>query len=82
LYFPLFTATTGVVSGLWLVASYFFKSTGELLISALGLSMVAELFPRNISGLAQGMWLLTTMVAGPICGYVGALTAPAAGTVF
>ncbi|MWY34099.1 MFS transporter [Francisella tularensis] len=82
LYFPQFTATNGVVSGWWLVASYFFQSTGELLISALGLSMVAELFPRNMSGLAQGMWLLTTMVAGPIGGYVGALTAPAAGTVF
>lgn len=47
LYFPQFTATDGIVSGWWLVASYFFQSTGELLISALGLSMVTELFPRK-----------------------------------
>ncbi|MBK2095069.1 MFS transporter [Francisella philomiragia] len=82
LYFPQFTATDGIVSGWWLVASYFFQSTGELLISALGLSMVAELFPRKMSGFALGMWALTTMVAGPIGGYVGALTAPAEGIVF
>ncbi|QLE78243.1 MFS transporter [Francisella sp. Scap27] len=82
LYFPQFTATDGIVSGWWLVISYFFQSTGELLISALGLSMVAELFPRKMSGFALGMWALTTMVAGPIGGWVGALTAPAEGDVF
>ncbi|AIT08730.1 major facilitator transporter [Candidatus Francisella endociliophora] len=82
LYLPQFTATDGIVSGWWLVLTYFLQSTGELLISALGLSMVAELFPRKMSGFALGMWALTTMVAGPIGGYVGALTAPAEGVVF
>ncbi|MGQ4005562.1 oligopeptide:H+ symporter [Francisellaceae bacterium CB300] len=82
LYIPQFTTTTGIVSGWWLVATYFFQSTGELLISALGLSMVAELFPRKMSGFALGMWALTTMVAGPIGGFVGSLTAPPAGVVF
>ncbi|ASG68744.1 MFS transporter [Francisella halioticida] len=82
LYFPQFTTTTGVVSGWWLVLSYWLQSTGELLISALGLSMVAELFPRKMSGFALGMWALTTMVAGPIGGGVGALTAPPVGEHF
>lgn len=82
LYIPQFTTTTGLVSGWWLVATYFFQSTGELLIAALGLSMVAELFPRKMSGFALGMWALTTMVAGPIGGFVGALTAPPKGEVF
>jgi len=82
LYLPQFTATDGVVSGWWLVITYFFQSTGELLISALGLSMVTTLFPRKMSGFALGMWALTTMVAAPIGGFVGALTAPAKGVVF
>ena len=82
LYIPQFTITTGIVSGWWLVASYFFQSTGELLISALGLSMVAELFLRKMSRFALGMWALTTMVAGPIGGYIGSLTAPPAGVVY
>ncbi|MFT4693360.1 MAG: POT family proton-dependent oligopeptide transporter [Francisella sp.] len=82
LYIPQFTTTTGLVSGWWLVATYFFQSTGELLISALGLSMVAELFPRKMSGFALGMWALTTMVAGPIGGFVGSLTAPPPGVLY
>lgn len=82
LYLPQFTATDGIASGWWLVLSYWLQSTGELLISALGLSMVAELFPRKMSGFALGMWALTTMVAGPIGGVVGALTAPAEGQTF
>ena len=85
LYFPQFTAeakTSGIVSGWWLVTSYVLQSTGELLISALGLSMVAELFPRKMSGFALGMWALTTMVAGPIGAYVGTLTTPPEGSVF
>ncbi|WP_150467888.1 oligopeptide:H+ symporter [Francisella sp. SYW-9] len=82
LYFPQFTTSDGIVSGWWLVLSYWLQSTGELLISALGLSMVAELFPRKMGGFAQGMWLITTMIAGPIGGIVGALTAPAPGQHF
>ena len=76
LYFPKFVSTDGIVSGWWMVATYTFQSVGELLISALGLSMVAELFPREMSGFSQGMWLITTMIAGPIGGWVGSLTAP------
>jgi POT family proton-dependent oligopeptide transporter len=82
LYLPQFFTTTGIISGWWLVASYWFQSTGELLISALGLVMVVELFPRKMSGFASGMWLLTSMIAGPIGGVVGAMTAPPAGEKF
>ena len=84
LYLPQFIASNGVVSGWWLVLTYFLQSTGELLISALGLSMVAaELVPkRKMSGFALGMWALTTMVAGPIGGSVGSLTTPAKDVVY
>lgn len=76
LYFAKFMAVDGVVSPWWMVATYYFQSVGELLISALGLSMVAELCPRERSGFVMGMWFITTMLAGPIGAWVGALTSP------
>jgi proton-dependent oligopeptide transporter, POT family len=76
LWIPQFIATEGVISPFWMVLTYWLQSTGELLISGLGLAMVAELCPRNISGFVMGIWLITSMLAGPIGAYVGALTQP------
>ena len=76
LWIPQFTATAGIASPFWMVLTYWLQSTGELLISGLGLAMVAELCPRHISGFVMGIWLLTSMLAGPIGAWVGALTAP------
>lgn len=59
------------VSAWWLVASYLFQSTGELLVSALGVAMVAELVPVRLSGFVMGMWFLTSAIAG----FVGAQVA-------
>ncbi|KTD33085.1 POT family transporter peptide transport protein [Legionella nautarum] len=61
----------GIVSSWWLVASYFFQSTGELLVSALGVAMVAQLVPSQITGFVMGMWFLTSSVAG----FIGATVA-------
>jgi len=52
------------ISGLWLVFSYIFQSLGELLVSALGLAMVAELVPASWMGVVMGMWFLTSAVSG------------------
>ncbi|MBA3535185.1 MAG: MFS transporter [Tatlockia sp.] len=65
----------GIVTSWWLVASYFFQSTGELLVSALGVAMVAELVPRKIVGFVMGMWFLSSSVAGFIGASVASLTA-------
>ena len=65
----------GIVSSGWLVASYLLQSLGELLVSALGLAMVAELVPGHIAGFVMGMWYLTTAVAGFIGASVASLTA-------
>ncbi|MGQ3891493.1 oligopeptide:H+ symporter [Legionella sp. CNM-4043-24] len=65
----------GMVSSLWLVASYFFQSTGELMVSALGVAMVAELVPLHITGFVMGMWFLTSSVAGFVGAYVASYTA-------
>lgn len=73
---PSFTSSTAIVSPGWMVLTYLLQSIGELLISALGLSMVAELCPSHLSGFAMGVWLLTSMLAGPVGAWVGAMTVP------
>jgi len=65
----------GMVSSAWLIASYFFQSTGELLVSALGVAMVAELVPLHITGFVMGMWFLTQSVAGFTGAFVASFTA-------
>jgi POT family proton-dependent oligopeptide transporter len=71
-YFP---DPNGMVSSWWLVGSYLFQSTSELLISALGVAMVAELVPLQITGFVMGMWFLTSAVSGFIGAKVASYTA-------
>jgi proton-dependent oligopeptide transporter, POT family len=52
------------ISAYWLVGSYVFQSVAELLVSALGLAMVAELVPQAWMGAVMGMWFLTSSVSG------------------
>lgn len=76
LYFSRFVHDEqGMVSEWWLIVSYFFQSTGELLVSALGVAMVAELVPARITGFVIGMWFLTSSIAGFIGAWVASYTA-------
>jgi len=52
------TAHAGIVSPWWLVAGYAAQSLGELLISALGFSMVSQLVPERSRGIIMGAWFL------------------------
>lgn len=52
------TAQDGVTSPWWLVAGYGAQSLGELLISALGFSMISQLVPRRSRGIIMGGWFL------------------------
>lgn len=52
------TAHAGIVSPWWLVAGYAAQSLGELLISALGFSMVSQLVPERSRGTIMGAWFL------------------------
>ncbi len=56
--------THGIVSFWWLVLSYFSQTLSELLVSALGVAMVAELVPPRMAGFVMGVWFLTSSVAG------------------
>jgi POT family proton-dependent oligopeptide transporter len=65
----------GMVSPWWLIGSYFFQTIGELLVSALGVAMIAELVPQRIAGFVMGMWYLTSSVAGFLGATIATYTA-------
>jgi proton-dependent oligopeptide transporter, POT family len=71
---PQYISPDGLASPGWIVLTYFLQSTGELLISGLGLAMIAELCPANKTGFVMGVWYLTAMLAGPIGAWLGAMT--------
>ena len=64
------------VSGLWLVASYFFQSVGELCLSPVGLSSMTQLSPRRYVGQMMGVWFLALSVGNLIAGLVGGSVDP------
>ena len=69
-----FANSHGVVSSFWIVCSYFFQSVGELLVSGLGLAMVARLIPQRLMGFIMGAWFMATAAALVIGGFVASLT--------
>lgn len=69
-----FANASGIVSPWWMVLSYGFQSVGELLVSGLGLAMVARLVPQRMMGLIMGAWFMVTAVAMVLGGFVAALT--------
>ncbi|WP_413738941.1 dipeptide/tripeptide permease DtpA [Sodalis sp. RH21] len=70
-----FANEAGIVSMNWLILSYGLQSIGELMISGLGLAMVAQLVPQRLMGFIMGAWFLTTAAAALIAGYVANLMA-------
>ncbi|TKI07865.1 dipeptide/tripeptide permease DtpA [Martelella alba] len=70
-----FASQQGIVAIKWLVISYALQSIGELMISGLGLAMVAQLVPQRLMGFIMGAWFLTTAAAAVIAGNVAGLTA-------
>ncbi len=56
------------VSPLWLAATYFLHTVGELLLSPVGLSAMTKLAPARIAGLMMGVWFLATSVGDFISG--------------
>ncbi|MED7819783.1 MULTISPECIES: peptide MFS transporter [unclassified Francisella] len=75
LYFSRFTATEGVTSAYWLVCSYALQALGELLISAIGLSMFTKLAPAKVNGFMIGVWWVFLAFASILGGIVAQVTA-------
>lgn len=70
-----FANAAGIVSVNWLILSYALQSIGELMISGLGLAMIAQLVPQRLMGFIMGSWFLTTAAAAIIAGKVANLMA-------
>ena len=70
-----FASDEGLVAPVWIAGTYLAQALGELLISGLGLAMVAQLVPQRIHGLIMGVWFLTSSAASVIAGYVAGFTA-------
>ncbi len=71
LVIPARTAEQGaLVSPMWLTATYFLHTIGELVLSPVGLSAMTTLAPARIGGLMMGVWFLATSVGNFIGGRV------------
>ncbi len=64
---------SGYVSGNWLVISYGFQSLGELLVSGLGLAMVARLTPERSMGFMMGAWFMFQSIAMVLGGEIATM---------
>lgn len=70
-----FFAVEGMVSMGFLIAMYFFHTTGELCLSPVGLSMITKLSPAKAVGFVMGAWFLSISLANKMAGLIGELTA-------
>jgi POT family proton-dependent oligopeptide transporter len=59
------------VSFLWLTASYFLQTIGELSLSPVGLSSMTKLAPRRFVGQMMGVWFMASALGNLIGGLVG-----------
>ncbi len=59
-----------MISPWWLCASYLFQTTGELLISPIGLAMITVLSPKKYVGMMMGIWFLAQAASFSIGGYL------------
>ncbi|AJR06303.1 MFS transporter [Photobacterium gaetbulicola] len=65
----------GMLNPFWIAAPHFLFAIGELLISALGLSAIAKLFPSRIRGFIYGAWNMTLALASVAGAWVAGLSA-------
>lgn len=61
-------AASGKVSPLWLIGLFALQTTGELLLSPVGLSTMTKLAPARMTGLVLGLWFLATAFGNKLAG--------------
>lgn len=77
LYFAcLITSPSQKIGFAWEVLSIaVFFAASELLISALGISLMAQLMPERMRGFAMGMWFITSALGIKLGSYIASLVA-------
>jgi POT family proton-dependent oligopeptide transporter len=56
---------------LWLVATTFLATIGELYLSPVGLSLVTKVAPKKIVSMMMGLWYLSNFFGNYLTGYLG-----------
>ncbi len=65
-----FADKQGLVAGEWVFFGVGLMSIGEILISGIGLAMVARLVPQRMMGFMMGAWFMATAIAMVLGGFV------------
>jgi POT family proton-dependent oligopeptide transporter len=63
------------VTGMYLIALYFFTTCSELCISPVGLSSMSKLAPKRLSGMVMGTWFLGTSDGNYLAGRAAGFSA-------
>lgn len=58
---------------MWLIATYFFHTIGELFLSPVGLSVVTKLSPPKLASLLMAVWMLSSSIANALGGQIASL---------
>ena len=67
-------AVTGVrVSPLWLTATYFIHTVGEMCLSPVGLSAMTKLAPERMAGFMMGAWFVSIGIGDYLAGKAASL---------
>src|SRR5258706_6439979 len=59
------------ISFMWLVGSTFVLTIGELYLSPIGQSLVAQVAPPSLVSMLMGMWFLSNFIGNYLTGYLG-----------
>ncbi len=62
---------TDRISFLWLVGSTLILTVGELYLSPIGQSLVAQVAPPSLVSMLMGMWFLSNFIGNYFTGYLG-----------
>ncbi len=57
---------TGRVSPWWLIGAYFIITTGELMLSPMGLALVSKVAPAHMRGVMMGGWFAATAIGNKL----------------
>jgi POT family proton-dependent oligopeptide transporter len=68
--FAALSAVNGMTSSWFMIAGYGFYSLGELLVSGLGLAMIARYVPARMGGFMMGAWFVATGISQYLGGVV------------
>lgn len=77
----LLSAKDGYINGNWMILFYVFAALAELLVAALGFSLVALYFRKEIVTLGMGFFMLALAAGGALAGKLGQLVAMPDGKV-